>query len=289
MKVIVFTDPHIEEKNLPELEKIFNEILGLSKHSKTLICVGDYFDKKNPSATEIDFGTKWAIKFLKAFDKFEMVIGNHPEISDKMSSVTYLSHLGVKLHDYLVMDGTYYGHFMIKESLCGFNEKLSYNDLSGYKLSILGHQHSFQEIALDKHKVIHLGSVRYVDFGEVNDKHKYVCLVDEGEYKLIILNNTNRMSEVTSVAEVNKLPEDAKVRLVIKSFKDFILQSDLIEQLKNKYSNLKIKLDFTKNDTEGVMVENDNENIIGDWLKTIKDDEVRSIIEDFLGKANYVY
>ena len=293
MRNIFFSDPHISEEAIPELELIFKEIISYKKHADCLICGGDYYEKKNPSSVEIEFGTKWAKIFRHEFPAFWMIEGNHPSISADASSVKYLQYLDVPVVIDKIIDEVYYGHFMVKESACGFEEKLTYNDLlalhSGtvdYKVDlkryILGHQHTYQE----HERLVHPGSVRYVDFGEVKDKHKYILLVEDGDILPIILNKVRPMYEVTKVADLANLPAHAQVRLVVNDFEQFKKEVQAIDAYKNKFFKFKVKLNFERNITSNSinMLQN-NQEIIMKWLDTVKDIDVKAELVDELKKV----
>jgi len=290
VKTIVFTDPHITEDSLSELEGVFTEILRYSKEAPILICVGDYYDKKNPSSREIDFGTKWAMKFSKVFKTFYMITGNHPEIDKKISSVSYLEYLGIVICEELIFDNVYYGHYMVKESTCGFNESKSSIELTdAFKLSILGHQHSWQRIIDDNGSIIHPGSCRYVDFGEASDKGKNILLVDACDYVMIRLTKTRPMYEVSSVTQLVPLPKEAQVRVVYTDFNAFLAEADLLEKYKSEFYKFKTKFSFTNiPNAQEVNVDNSTKDIIDKWLDGISNEEVKAeLIAEFKNSGVY--
>jgi DNA repair exonuclease SbcCD nuclease subunit len=278
MRNIVFSDPHVDEESIIELEQVFKEIISYKKHADALICVGDYYDKKNPSSVEIDFGTKWVSIFKKEYPEFIMIEGNHPKVSDDISSVKYLKHYGVSVVNDLILDESYYGHFMIKESECGFDESLTYADLEkihSVKRFILGHQHTFQEFK----QMLHPGSCRYVDFGEVKDRHKYIFLVEDGNILPIMLNKVRPMYEVNSIKELEQLPENAQIRIIVNDFEQFKKEINTIEAYKDKFFKFKIKFNFDRAVNTQIInpLQNTNE-IILKWLNSINDIDVRTEI-----------
>jgi DNA repair exonuclease SbcCD nuclease subunit len=288
MRAICFTDPHITEKSIPELEQTFTEILRLSKEAQCLICVGDYFDRKNPNAVEIEFGTKWAVKFKKSFNSFIMITGNHPDVDGKLSSVSYLEHLGINVYPELLIEDVFFGHFMLKESICGFNETTSLADLTNRaKLVILGHQHSMQEIKEGNCKAIHPGSCRYVDFGESKDKNKYVILIGDATYLLIRLDKVRPMVEVDSVHKLVNVPRNAMVRVIIRDFNQFLSETDNIKKIEKEFFEFKLKLDFTttSSSTTPTSTSTTNKKIIDKWVLGIKNVEVKNEIINELKKA----
>lgn len=277
MRGIIFSDPHLEESAISELEEVFKEITSYKKRADFLICVGDYYDKKNPSSEEIEFGTKWVNIFKKEFGKFIMVQGNHPAISDKISSVKYLKHLDIAVVDDIILDEVYYGHFMIKESQCGFEEKITYADLEkihSVNRFILGHQHSYQEHKL----MLHPGSCRYVDFGEVQDKHKYIILVEDSNVLPIILNKVRPMYEVDKVEDLEKISANSCVRIVINDFEQFKKEVNVIETYRNKFYKFKVKFNFNKSVVSTPSTTGNTNEIIVKWLNTVSDPDVKKEI-----------
>jgi len=111
--MLVFTDPHITEDSIDELNINFSELLSNKSDTckpTTCICVGDFYDKKRPSPKEINFGTKVAVTLKQTFKKCIMIRGNHAEIDD-VSNVDYLSHLGWEVYDELNYNNWFFGHF----------------------------------------------------------------------------------------------------------------------------------------------------------------------------------
>lgn len=284
---IAFTDCHITEKSIPELEGVFQEILKYSKEAPCLVCVGDYYDKKNATPREIDFGTKWAMKFKQAFKDFYMVTGNHPDVDGVISSVSYLSYLGITVVEDIELDGTYYGHFMVTESAGGWNESRQGSELlDAYRLSVLGHQHNYQEIGNDGSRIIHPGSVRYVDFGEVTDKNKYILLVDDCTYRQIRLTKCRPMFEVNTTKDLTKYPKDAMIRVVINDFNQFLAEANDLEVWKDKFFEFKVKIEFNSTPSPIQYSTASNNDLISRWVNDIDNLEVKEEIIRELEKAN---
>ena len=270
-KYIVFSDPHIEESCLTELEQVFSEILTYSKGKPILVCGGDYYEKKNPTAKEIAFGTKWAMKFKKEFADFIMVAGNHPAVEKNVSGVSYLEYLGVTIAEETTLDNTYYGHYMVKESLCGFAETKEGKDLTDrYELSILGHQHSYQEITIDNSRIVHPGSVRYVDFGETCDKSKFILFVEDCDFVPVRLNKVRQMLDVDSVTKLGHVSKEAQVRVVYTDFSKFLSEAHLLEKLEKEFFKFRVKYAFNNIPQQGIInLTNTNKEIVEKWLNSI--------------------
>jgi len=281
MQQIVFTDSHIQEDCLEELDKVFSEILTYSKGKPVLVCVGDYYEKKNPTPREIDFGTKWVIKFKQAFKNFIMVTGNHPDIDGKISTVSYMSYLGIEVVPDLTLDGVHYAHYMVKESLCGFNESREGSQLAtNYALSILGHQHTPQIITIGSSRIIHLGSCRYVDFGEAQDKSKFIAVINNGQFQEIALKSVRPMIDVSTVIGLDSLSPTTQVRVVYRNFNQFLAEADKLPIYEKKFWKFRVKHDYS-NVVQPVAVNlvNTDKEIVRKWINKINDQDIRRELE----------
>ena len=149
-KTLCFTDSHITDSSIYELDNlVFPEILSHSKDVDKIICLGDYYNKARISPTELSFGTKWAKEF--SVKEFIMLEGNHPSISDTISSVNYLQYLNIKVAEDYVDNKIFYGHFMteesektgrlhLKEATEVFSKYEKYvKDVEQYEIALLGH------------------------------------------------------------------------------------------------------------------------------------------------------
>lgn len=293
MKTIVFTDPHITLDSIEELDNVFSEINDLSTYYKAnrIICLGDYYHRTRLHPKELDFGTYEALRLAK--DKeFIMIKGNHPAIDDNNSSVTYLEHVGIKVVEQFIDNNMFFGHFMtedssqtgrqyVAEAPTMFDKYEKYvKDIKHYDLVLLGHQHNFQK--LDSH-IFHLGSCRWVSFGEVADTEKYITIIDNEKFNFLPLLSPIPMVDVDSVDKLIDIDNQTKVRLIFKSFKQFKYEINKIGSFKNKFVDFKIKLDFI---TEHEKIETSNKsthNIIKEWLDNIIDDDIRTLLKEQFG------
>ena len=294
MKSLVFTDPHITVDSIKELENVFSEIVDLSSMHKVdrIICLGDYYHRARLHPIELDFGTFEAIRLAKNAE-FIMITGNHPSLDDSNSSVTYLEHLGIQVVEQFIDNNMLFGHFMTEDSdKTGrqyvaevprmFEKYEKYIvDIEAFKLVLLGHQHNFQRLA---DHIYHLGSCRWVSFGEVSDTSKYIALVDDEKFNFIPLVSPIPMIDVDSVDKLLDLESSLKVRLVFKSFQQFKKDINNITAFKTKFVDFKIKLDFT---TKNEKIETANKpikNLIRDWLEKIVDNDIRTLLKEEIGE-----
>lgn len=281
---IIFTDPHIEEKALDELEEIFKEIFKYN--ADTLIMCGDYYDKKKPTAKEVIFGTKWAYFFKKKFKKVIFLRGNHDRTQD-VSAIDYLQYIGIEVVDeYVDENNNYYGHFMTNKSLYEYGTyQKTVEELSKYQFVILGHQHSYQKLS---NNCIHLGSIRYVNFNESQDDGKYIMYpFSHLGGQRMKLESPIVMKDVKSVKDLSNINEKTKVRLILSSYNQFKTEINEIAKWKNKFVEFKIHLNF-KTITQNIEQSAQNneqqklEEILYKGIEQIEDVEVRTLIKEAL-------
>jgi DNA repair exonuclease SbcCD nuclease subunit len=277
MTKIIFTDPHIEENALEELELIFKEIFKYQ--ADMLIMIGDYYDKRKPTTKEILFGTKWAYFFKKKFSKIIFVKGNHDKTQD-ISAINYLEYIGIEcVDDYTDEQNTYYGHFMTEKSLMeyGTHEK-TLAELRQYSYVLLGHQHSFQELAPN---IYHLGSCRYINFNEAKDDGKYIILNYNNSWDRRKLMSVIPMIETSSIKELPNIQANTKVCMVINSYQQFKNEINELNKWKEKFIELKIKLNFkveTTNIQEAKQEQRKLEEVLRQGIGKVQDQDVKDLL-----------
>ena len=285
--ILCFGDSHITSDSITELDRVFKEILSNKGNCTELVCLGDYYDKKRPSVDEIMFGTKWAKIFKDNFSKCIMLRGNHAELSTKLSNVDYLEYLGWKIEEDYITSGIFFGHFMTSDSAKHFGEYSKDKNISFFKnyvLSVLGHQHDYQEMT---NNTIHLGSCRFVSFGEKLDELKYILKIENNKPEKIPLTTYTPIISTENISLLEGFPQEYKVRLVFKDFNNYKSNLNTIEKLRNKFNKFKIKLDFVEGNNEnpiqgGVVKQNDNYLVVSiiDWLNNIKDEDVKKELKE---------
>ena len=158
--------------------------------------------------------------------------------------------------------------------------------MSKHKYIVLGHQHHPQELSSN---AWHLGSIRNVNFGEIDSHSKRIAIMDSSGIKFIELKSPIPMVEVFNVGDLNDINFKTKVRLTFKTFEQFKKEVNQVEKWKNKFNMLKIKLDFTS-PVESIdsTVTNaiDFKELVEKWLNTIKDQDVKEILEDAFKENN---
>ena len=281
---IAFCDPHINEKSLLELEEIFKEIC-MTKGDLLVMC-GDYYDKSNPTAKELEFGTKWAYFFKKLFTKVVFIKGNHDK-DRNMSAIDYLQYMGIDIRDsYIDDENTFYGHFMTDISNAEYGTpEAKVSELSNYKFVILGHYHSWQNIAP---RIIHPGSIRWIGFNETIDTKKYYMMkFHQSEWERKAIGSAIPMKDFNNIEELNNQKnKNIKARLVISSYSQYKKEINDIEEYKNKFKEFKIKLNIKDRMivSENIKITKQKklEDIIKEGIDQVKDKDVKKLLEENL-------
>jgi DNA repair exonuclease SbcCD nuclease subunit len=178
--ILLYSDLHITQSCLKECSIILEEISMLANKYKidTLINLGDTFDGLKPSSSELDI---FATFIKNNNDKKHIIIAASSHESET-NEISILNHYGILTNNVQIVkeykdeSHLFCGHFFLKESNKNFGAKLSKENFKNYLYVFLGHQHSYE---LLKPNVCHLGSSRYVDFAEADDKQKIVAIISD--------------------------------------------------------------------------------------------------------------
>lgn len=269
MNYLFFSDLHINQKELTECCIVLQEIGNLCDkyHVDKIFDLGDTFDNINPESECLD-AFSYFIKTLN----LPMIILVAQSHESETNSISVINHFGILketinvVKEYHDNDNLYCGHFIVSESkLNKFGATISKKDLLKYKYVILGHGHSHEVIAPN---IVQLGSCRYIDFAEVNDKVKLILLIENygetnekchfiklnsypmKEYHLCGKNSKKTLSQgendsvETLCQTLDRLDPKTKVRVIIDDFqayKDFL---PIIGKYKSKFVLFKIKNNF---------------------------------------------
>lgn len=236
MNYLIFGDIHVSQTSLKECQIIFKEIIDLcNKYSVThVISLGDNFDNNKPTASELNcLG-----EFIHGLGNRKIILlaaQSHESETTELSSVDIygiLSNNVKVVKEYKDSNHLYCGHFSIRESSKNYDAKLSKEDFKQYLYVFLGHVHSYQFI---KPNICHLGSVRYVNFDESEDKAKIIALItdyntDKEKVNFLKLDSPIKMVEIKLKSNKdNKLQEnDSK-----NSFQD-ALQGTILDQNRDR-------------------------------------------------------
>jgi len=185
MNILAFSDVHIIEKDLPEIEAVFGELLILKDKYciNKIIMAGDTFDKVNPTPKELDcfanFVRRANVPIILITAK------SHESISVGENVLTHFGILKSNMSvssEYIDESKLFVGHFIVKQSSKNFGGTVDKMELKKYEHVLLGHGHNFEIV---KPNVCQMGSIRFIDFGEDPKVSKKVVLCEnykeEGE------------------------------------------------------------------------------------------------------------
>lgn len=278
-KIVVFSDPHITESALSELDCIFKEILSISSKDTILIMCGDYFHKSRFTYKEMLFGLDWAKLFVNNYKKVYFLEGNglHEKVGEH-SAIEYLTRIGVEVLEELELDGYYFGHYMVSESKFNYGKEVrSIKELSKYKGVFLGHQHSYQE-------KIHPGSCRYVSFGEVEDTGKYYFTIENDIITRHRINSCYYMLDARTIEDLQIFPKDSKVRLRISDFEYYKDNIETINDLGKRFIDFKLETSF-KLDNSNLQVSSKQLSTKDSLIEWLNSENVDSEIKEYLKKC----
>jgi len=283
---------HISEKSIPEIQEILQEIYYQKPLSFSSInFLGDIFDKKKPNPIEIDFVTK----FLYDMQKNCLVTictGNHDDSSNIISALNYTQHFGIKSvrHHGTVQIGEktlYLGHHFVDKSDKYFkDDRFKVDELSAkYDLCFTGHDHKFKQYAPN---FFNLGSILRVNFGEVEygiPKYAEIC-PETLERTILDIKSAIPMIEVDSIKKALKIDSHTKLRLVFRSFEEYIKNVNKLPELHKKFHTFKVKHDYAQKMEKKPTVTHkgrDFSEIFTKFLKeTVKNKAVKKLIEENL-------
>ena len=179
--ILIYSDLHITQSSLKECILILEEIgmLANKYNCDTLINLGDTFDNLKPTSSELDIFATF-IRRLGNNKQHIILAANSHESTTQEESI--LNHYGILsdniriVKEYKDQNHLFCGHFSIKESSKNYDAKLSKEDFKNYLYVFLGHIHSY---SLIKPNIVHLGSCRYINFDEAEDKQKIVALITD--------------------------------------------------------------------------------------------------------------
>jgi len=284
MKTLIVGDLHINERSISEIDEIFEKDI-LSIESDRIIQLGDFFDKNTPTPLELKFSSELVLKLKKHYK--EVIIlsgtGSH-DLLRGTSVIEHLESLGVKVikGDYNE-DNLLFGHWMTNESKFEYGTaKHTVTELKKYKNVFLGHQHNPQII--DDH-IYHIGSIRHVNFNEVDDI-KHIVLLEDDRLFFIQLKHCIPMKDVTDVTQLEQIDTRTKVRVIFNSFEDYKKNASYVNKVGKKFFLFKLKMNFEQSK---ILVnaskkldptEINKNNIIQSYIDKIEDKEVQRLLKE---------
>jgi len=313
-------DIHIIEKDIPEIQKIFNEILlTIDRYSiSKLILLGDTFDKVKPTPQELDCFSDFvnAIKI-----PIVLIIANSHESIDKETS--YLNHFGIiknniiTCKEYIDDNYLYCGHFLVKQAKKNIGGTVDKDTLKKYKYVVLGHGHNYELITPN---ICQLGSIRYVNFRDDPEIPKQILIIqkyrtEEERCKFLSLKSLNPMIDLhldknleikgydgmplpANVSlkgkEKAKIPiledylgritQKTKVRLNFYTLEDYYEWLKIEGFYKDRFVSLKVEKRFLADNTSNIEIAKENINLKDALIEWLDKNKVNSEIKDILIK-----
>lgn len=206
--ILIAGDLHIDKASLEECSLILQEQKELIKQYNidTYISTGDNFDHIKPGSEELDlFST-----FLRDINIPSIIVAAQSHESTTPEE-TVLNHFEILNNNIKVVkeyqddNHLYCGHFIVKEATKNFGATISKNSLKKFKFVFLGHQHEHEII---KPNICQLGSCRWVDFSESQDKNKLIAIIsnygeDKERVNFIALKSPYKMIDIVVNSSIN--------------------------------------------------------------------------------------
>lgn len=299
MNIIIIGDTHIKESALIELEDIFTEIYGYIQQGDMIVQLGDWFDSVHVTPKELDFSAKWITSFLsKTPDLYIMEgTGKHDNYNQE-SIITHFKYFGVHARPSTFQYGENYilfGHWLVQESKYAFDkQKYSIKDLKDkFQYIFLGHQHSYESLSDNG---FHLGSVRYIHFGESQDELKYITIIHNGyticnKLNFVPLKSPIPMKDCYSCEELDNLDKRYKTRLIISSMEEHKQYIANLKRYKEKFVELgmpiiQYKLETVEKGQEITTKKLDNDKLIQSYINKVEDIEIKELLRKTYEDSN---
>ncbi len=291
-KILIIGDMHIDEKSIPEIEEILQEIYYSQKELYLAVWfLGDIFDRQKPTPMEYDFVTKF-LTDMKTNGGIIACTGNHDDSSEKISALNYSRHLGIKLikhhGDFKIKDKSIYlGHHFVDQSDEYYKDnRFKVEELSTqFDFCFTGHDHKFCQYMPN---FINLGSIRRQHFGEVEyglPKYAKLCL-NTLQIELCDVKSAIPMIDATSMEEALKIDSRAKLRLIFTSFEEYMKNVNKLPELGKKFFKFKVKHDYVQKMNKvkkEVKKGKSFEEMFGEFLsKNVKNKEIEALIRENL-------
>ena len=304
MNILIFGDLHLKKEELKECILVLEEIGMLCKKHEVsqVINLGDTFDVLKPESECLDvFST-----FINRLNRPMTVLAadSHESTTNEHSIVNHFGILNNNItvvKEYIDETFLYCGHFILNESKINYGAKLGKKDLEQYKLVYLGHQHTHQII---KPNICHLGSCRWVDFGESQDKAKVVCLiqnykekdqkihfialkspypmVDVHLHEKVVLGASGEEIQGKFEAYLDKLDPNTKVRVLFHDFQSYTQVIPKLYMYKSKFVQFKEKKEFIISDLALRTPKTETSSLKESLTKYLEDNKIEDSIKQIL-------
>ena len=254
--LLIFSDLHLTQQDLPECNEVLHEILDIKK-KVDIDCVadlGDTFDSLKPTSDCLDLIST----FLKDLNCQSIILAANSHESETESS-SIINHFGILasnvqvVKEYIDPKKLFLGHFFIKQSKVNYGSTRDILEFDTFKHVICGHQHIFEII---KPNFCHIGSCRYIDFAEASGGAKKILYIkdygtDKEQCKFINLKSPYPMydleincSLVEFSKKLNALSSNSKIRVICNTYEQYKDYLVLEQEFKPKFNIFKHKNTF---------------------------------------------
>jgi hypothetical protein len=154
-------------------------------------------------------------------------------------------------------------------------------DLAKYDLALLGHDHKYQSF---RDNVICLGSLRRVIFSESEYGSPKYAKIDSQTLEITFcdVKSAIPMIDVSDIKKVAKIDSKTKLRLIFKSFEDFMANVNKLKDLEKKFIEFRVKHDYKQKKEKKTIKKVKTktfEESFQKYLKTIKNKKIREFIQ----------
>lgn len=288
MTSFVVGDMHFDEASIEECFNIIIEIVSIKRHHykecDTIIFLGDICDKNKLNAYELFKLTELFDLVREYFEHIVIVEGNHDTLDNKTSIIDFLQFANIQVSKKpYVYDNFLFGHFFVDKSNSAFGKHtFGVEELTEcYDGFVLGHQHDYQQF---NENSCHLGSIRYVDFGENSDIPKYFGIFHDKKLKLQALQSTIKMYNVSDLDTLRQIDSKSKVRYIFKSLEQLKKEINVIQEERKRFFQFKTKNDFLTSQKIEVTQGIDYKSCIYQWLEQLKDNDIKGFLTPIVQK-----
>jgi hypothetical protein len=149
---------------------------------------------------------------------------------------------------------------------------------------LLGHQHQYQ--ILDD-KALHIGALRRQTFAEVGQDRLLIEITPYGDAFKYYLTTPTKLVDVRTIEELLDFggATNTRVRFVFDDYEYYKANIDVVNANSKGFVGFKKQLKFTKPTNKVVLAsikQTSIKSVLGSWVRTIKSDKSRAIIDKVL-------
>ena len=304
-KILVTADHHIAEKfDLSQIERLLGTVTAEANKRDELWVLGDVFHNSRITGRELYL----FVTFLQSIKVPTILLAGNHDMFEGLSLLDWvplvfpnvtvsLNSVSLKIENTSIL----LGHFNVDESVMGAYDIKLHSGLSANSLvtdlALLGHIHKGQEIQGVKTKIIHPGSLFYIDFNERLDKKQLVELVVDAQGYQInyipldpdpLAQLEFKEDELDDLSRLVEVSINTRVKIVIKYCNPLINKADIVRKFdKFNFKDKKIVFSYQspQENTRDSKSQRDQGGLlhIEDFLKK-QEKEVAELIRKYLNE-----